>query len=477
MFYIFDELLVKRIFRYLLYVLMGLLPMAAIAKPIVTGYRIADNIETSRFVISLSEWGNYTLLMLQHPDRLVVDIHDGNWKADPSQCFPASTLVKQVRHGLKDAHTLRIVLDLTKPVFVKDSFQISPKENKFFRIVVDMKPKVMQDFPSNASPPVETSPEAMQIPPLQPEATVPPIVAESSTLPQGAEPIPQGAPAPVAPPVKLQDASQQPSPVQATPIPPLTSIPKAAPPKLPLTPIPTAKSTSVAVKPLIIIDPGHGGEDPGTIGRTYKTYEKKLTLQYAMLLKKRLERTGHYRVELTRTGDYYISLGSRVNKAREKQASIFISLHADSHPQPSMRGLSVYTLSETASDKESEALAAKENKADVIKSINLKGQSPEVANILINLMQRDTINSSVEFAEMAVRELGKEITILPNAHRFAGFKVLKGVDVAAVLIELGYLSNKEEERLLSSSNYQKKIIDALIMSIDKYFKARKPTAP
>jgi N-acetylmuramoyl-L-alanine amidase len=221
-------------------------------------------------------------------------------------------------------------------------------------------------------------------------------------------------------------------------------------------------------KPIIVIDAGHGGQDPGTSGHS-GTEEKNVTLRYAYALREALLKTGNYRVNLTRNDDRYLFLRDRVKLARQAKGDIFISLHADSAPNRSARGLSVYTISETASDKESEALAAKENKADVIGGMDLNTTSEDVANILIDLAQRETRAKSAKFADIAVKDLGREVNLLSNTHRFAGFAVLKAPDIPSVLIEIGFLTTPREERMLQSDGYKGKVVHALVKAIDTYF--------
>ena len=232
-------------------------------------------------------------------------------------------------------------------------------------------------------------------------------------------------------------------------------------------PAPPAKE-QVTVKPLIVLDPGHGGKDPGAIGVS-GVYEKHLTLAMAKQLKALLEQTGRYRIKLTRDSDVFIALYARRRFARSVNADLFISLHADSIRKPETRGLSVYTLSETASDKEAEKLAESENKVDLIAGIDLSGETQEVTDILIDLARRETNNHSSYFAEKLMTEIRKKITVLPNSHRFAGFAVLKSPDVPSVLIEMGYLSNKEEEKLLRQAPYREKLAKATVQAIDSYF--------
>lgn len=221
-------------------------------------------------------------------------------------------------------------------------------------------------------------------------------------------------------------------------------------------------------KPLVVIDAGHGGKDPGAIGRS-GLYEKEITLAYARALEKALLRTGRYRVSLTRNGNYFIMLHKRVEKARDAGGDVFISLHADSNPNSDARGFSVYTLSETASDKESAALARRENKADIISGFDFEQEDEDVANILIDLATRATKNRSSTLAEKVVEKMSPKVTMLTNTHRFAGFRVLKAPDVPSILIELGFLSNRQDEKLLQSREYQSRMVDGIANALDSYF--------
>lgn len=219
----------------------------------------------------------------------------------------------------------------------------------------------------------------------------------------------------------------------------------------------------------VVIDPGHGGIDPGTISLN-GVYEKNITLAMARAMKKKLENTGRYKVLITRNRDIFIALRGRVKFAHDAKAALFISLHADSVKNPNTRGASIYTLSERASDKEAAALADKENKADMIAGIDLTGESQEVTNILIDLAQRETMNQSGSFAKFLVKRLRKKTRLLRNTHRFAGFAVLKAPDVPSVLLEMGFLSNGKDERALRSRSHREKMAVAITAAIDDYFK-------
>ncbi len=225
-------------------------------------------------------------------------------------------------------------------------------------------------------------------------------------------------------------------------------------------------------KPLIIIDPGHGGVDPGARGRS-GIWEKNIVLKQALILREKIISTGRYRVLLTRTKDVFLSLKKRIQIAHSLKADLFLSIHADSIERETVRGASVYTLSEKASDRQASILADRENKSDIIAGIDLSDTSKSVARILIDLSQRLTKNESISFAEMLVEEFRGRIPLLRKNRRFAGFVVLKAAGVPSVLIEMGYLSNREDERLLRSPRYQKEFAGAVLQAIERYFALRK----
>lgn len=246
---------------------------------------------------------------------------------------------------------------------------------------------------------------------------------------------------------------------------------KAAPAPTPFTLKPRKQANS---KPVIVLDAGHGGVDPGALGR--KAREKSVTLNFTRELAKQLRKTGKYKVYLTRNRDIYIPLRQRVNIARKHNADLFISIHADAIKRKNVRGMSIYTLSETASDKEAAALAKKENQSDIIAGIDFADQPPEVANILIDLAQRETKNLSVKFANMVVDNARGKTGLLDRTHRFAGFRVLKAPDVPSVLIELGFLTNRSDEKQLLSTAWQRKVAGALVNSVNGFFNASRLAA-
>ena len=221
-------------------------------------------------------------------------------------------------------------------------------------------------------------------------------------------------------------------------------------------------------KRIVVIDPGHGGVDPGTIGIS-GIYEKHITLAMARELKTQLEKTGRFKVSLTRQRDIFVPLRERVIRARDAGAELFLSVHADAIKNRKTRGLSVYTLSERASDRETAALAEKENKADLIAGINFADETPEISNILIDLTRRESMNQSAKFAIGLVTELRRQTKVLRNTHRFAGFAVLKAPDVPSVLIELGFLSNRNDEKALRDKKYRAKLAKGMVRAVSSYF--------
>lgn len=222
--------------------------------------------------------------------------------------------------------------------------------------------------------------------------------------------------------------------------------------------------------PVVVLDPGHGGVDPGATA-VNGDYEKDLVLEMAKELRTLIERSGKYRVALTRDSDRFIPLRDRIALARELGGSIFISLHADSLRYADQRGASIYTLSEKASDAEAARFAAQENKADILTGTDLSQHDAVVATILIDLAQRDTNNKSILFADIMSEELAAVTSMLRRHRRFAGFAVLKSPDIPSVLLELGYLSNPDDARNLAQPNYRAKLGQAIVRSLDRYFAA------
>jgi N-acetylmuramoyl-L-alanine amidase len=236
---------------------------------------------------------------------------------------------------------------------------------------------------------------------------------------------------------------------------------------------PHSRTDSQSHRPpwLVVIDPGHGGIDPGAISAD-GVYEKNITLAVALDLARLLKASGSFRVRLTRGRDRYVPLHERVSRARAAHADLFLSIHADALPNPAMRGLSVFTLSQQASDRIAATLAASENR-DPGSGSSLPRHPPAVQAVLIDLALRQTDNQSREFAHQIVLSLGREVQLLDNPQRSAGFVVLTAPDIPSALVELGCLSNPIEAQLLRRRIHQRRLAQGLAAAIEAYFARRR----
>jgi N-acetylmuramoyl-L-alanine amidase len=226
-------------------------------------------------------------------------------------------------------------------------------------------------------------------------------------------------------------------------------------------------------RPLIVLDPGHGGIDNGTKSAKGDT-EKSIVLEFSLRLRDLIEKGGKYRVAMTRTDDTFVALADRVSYARAQQASLFISIHADALPrrEGDAQGASVYTLAETASDAEAARLAETENRADVIAGIDLTSEPDDVADILIDLAQRETKTFSVRLARTVIDSMKGVTRIHKNSLKSAGFRVLKAPDIPSVLIELGYVSNRDDIKSLTSAEWRERTAESIAQAIDRYLTTR-----
>jgi N-acetylmuramoyl-L-alanine amidase len=220
--------------------------------------------------------------------------------------------------------------------------------------------------------------------------------------------------------------------------------------------------------PLVMLDPGHGGKDPGAIGVS-GTYEKQVALATALELKRQLEADGRYRVALTRARDIFIPLDDRVERAQRHGASLFVSMHADSLTDHAVRGASVYTLAPTASDAQTAALARSENSADRFIGKHWQGTSPEVSRILASLVREETRTDSGRMARSLVGSLDQDLPMLPNPDRHAGFVVLKAANIPSVLVEMGFMSNRKDEAALRRADHRRLVAEAMRRAVDGYF--------
>jgi N-acetylmuramoyl-L-alanine amidase len=227
-------------------------------------------------------------------------------------------------------------------------------------------------------------------------------------------------------------------------------------------------------RPLIVIDPGHGGPDTGTKAGGGEIMEKNVVLDFSMTLRDQLEKSGRYRVVMTRTDDTFIPLAERVKFARQRQAELFISVHADALPKSEgdVQGATIYTLSDTASDAEAARLAEAENRSDVIAGIDLAKEPDDVADILLDLAHRETKTFSHAFARLLVGEMKNTVRLHRKPLKSAGFVVLKAPDVPSVLIELGYMTNRSDLKLLTSEAWRAKSAATMVQAVEQFFRTR-----
>ncbi len=217
-----------------------------------------------------------------------------------------------------------------------------------------------------------------------------------------------------------------------------------------------------------MLDPGHGGKDPGAIG-VAGTYEKHVSLATARELKQMLEVGDRYRVTMTRSRDVFVPLDERVGRAQTQRADLFVSMHADAVPDHAVRGASFYTLSAKASDAQTAALAQRENSADRTGDPTVRAAPPEVAAILASLVRQETRAGSARMARTLVGQFEPDVTLLENPSRHAGFVVLKSADIPSVLVEMGFMSNRQDEFALGQAAHRAKVAMAMRRAVDAYF--------
>ena len=355
-------------------------------------------------------------ILLDGPTRIAVDV-DG---AQSGQGGSSGGVVSAVRHGQRAPDTARVVFDLVAPAVISDAhFAEDGRSLTFLLSPVDA-----DHFSSSAQHGRRTflSPIAFRARPPQ---------ARSSVR------------VPIEPPAPISSA----------------------------VPLPAVSGTRGTNRPLVVIDAGHGGHDPGSIG-VHGEHEKDAALAIAKAIRDELVRSGRVRVAMTRDDDRFLVLGERREIARRLNADLFISVHADSAPNAEARGASIYTLSEVASDRYAAQLAARENRADVLNGIDLGGENAAVSSILFDLAQRETMNISATFAQLMHREMIPAVPFKSDFHRFAGLVVLKAPDVPSVLLETGYMSNEDDVHLLFSRDYQHDIAVGVRRAVETHFARR-----
>lgn len=392
--------------------LTSLEAFAQTARASIDAIRLSSSEARTRVWIDLSDVVDYHVFQLSNPPRLVVDFDPIVWNLNRGNLVTHQGFVQAIRFGQHSAEQSRLVLDLSGNVQSTHSFFRAPHADASHRLVIELED--------------------------QEAAAVPTDIGAAAT----------------------QDGDQQLTVsqnylAQSLPVQRPTDVPQ--------------KPDNLRTRYTVVIDAGHGGRDPGAIGQG-QLFEKNVTLATATALAQALNATGRYNAILTRDADVYIPLRERPEIGREVGGDLFISLHADSAPNSSIRGASVYTLSETASDRESAALAERENDADGVAGIEIADYPEEIRSILLDLSMRRTQNESSRFAELLVEELKANWLVLPSRpHRFAGFAVLSSADMPSVLVEMGYLTNASDVRLLSSADQRIRFVESMVVAIDRYF--------
>ncbi len=411
---------------------------------VATAARLGSHDDVTRFVLDLSAPTAFHVVTLRDPWRVVVDFPSLDWRAAVPE-HPAGIVISVIRARLGQAGS-RLTLAATGPVEIQSAFVIPPRDGKGPRFLLDLQSGGTARADSGTLGVLRVPPEVAAVPA---EAQGPaPVLSDDPPRISAA-----AAPSPPAPSSRLRPVVAMAAPAEAIrPDPRHRAAPGAGP-----------------RKPMVVIDPGHGGVDPGAIGLD-GVYEKTLTLAVARQLKAALIATGRFRAALTRDDDSFIPLRGRVARARDLGADLFISLHANTIDDAEIHGLSVYSLSDTASDHEAGAMAASENRADALGGIDLSKASDQVASILIDLAQRNMKNQSRRFARILVHDMGGSgVALLPQPHREAGFAVLTSPEVPSVLIEMGYISNRGDLRDLTDPRYQKRLARAITHSVEGYF--------
>ncbi len=392
-------------------------PASAPGVPVASDVRLAGDGKQTRFILDLSQPITFHAFPLADPYRVIVDIPQVSFQLPPGVGSAGRGLVKAFRYGLVMPGGSRIVFDLTGPAKIANAYMLEAANGQPPRLVLELEEVDRTTFVQSLS--ADNRPE------LRPAIT-------------------EGKEAVVPPVAKVETA------------------PKPA--------------TAPDLRPVLVIDPGHGGPDNGT--QSGSEMEKNLVLGFALALRDRIEKSGKYRVVMTRTDDTFIPLDDRVRIARNQSAALFVSIHADALPrrEGDAQGATIYTLSDRASDAEAERLAEAENKADAIGGMNLTEEPTEVADILIDLAQRETRTFSNRFARMLMSEMKTTTRMHKHPLKSAGFRVLKAPDVPSVLVELGYVSNKDDLENLLSENWRSRTVGSVAHAIDLFYAKRLATA-
>jgi len=437
-----------------------------LAVPVASAARIDGNDGQTRFVADLSYAIPFNVYVLDSPYRVMIDLPAVDFRLGKAAGRKGGGLIRTFRYGRMGEGKARIVMETTAPVLIRKSYVLHAQDGLPARLVVDLVrtdretfKALLQGMPAPAAPAARQEPRRRT---RLARRDVPEVSRAYRRL--------------------LEEGRKRPRPASIAdllrndPLPFAGGKPKKAGPAAGKGAAPAARKaaprkTGKGRKPLIIIDPGHGGKDPGAQG-IGKVKEKDLVLAFARALRDRLKAAGRYRVRLTRTGDFFLTLRERVKIARRMGASLFISIHADKFRNYGARGAAIYTLSETASDEETAALARAENSADIIGGVDLGARGGAVRNILIDLTMRETKNNSVFVARNLAREMRRVARLRSRPVRSADFRVLRDPDVPSVLVELGYVSNPSDLANMQSARWRARTAAAMARAVQIYFDSR-----
>jgi N-acetylmuramoyl-L-alanine amidase len=441
--------------------------------PVASDARLAGDAKQTRFVLDLDRTIQFRAFALSDPYRVVVDMPQVNFRLPEGAGTNGRGLVRGFRYGLVMPGGSRIVIDLAGPAKVKNSYVLDSANGQPPRLVVDVeetdRASIVQ---SQGTPPSQgPAPTATQgaTPPQGNSAGAAQALAEAAAQAVSSQAISSQAISSQA----ISPGSSPPTPQVAPPaaesrpaLKPAISDSQAAisPPQT--APAPAQPVAPADPRPVVVIDPGHGGVDNGTQSGT--EVEKSVVLAFGLALRDRLEKSGKYRVVMTRTDDTFIPLADRVQVARLQGAALFVSIHADALPkgEGDAQGATIYTLSDHATDAQAASLAESENRADAIGGVNLNDEPTDVADILIDLVQRETRTFSNRFARLLMGEMKNTAKMHKHPLKSAGFRVLKAPDVPSVLVELGYVSNKADMENLVSEGWRTRIVGSMAKAVD-----------
>jgi N-acetylmuramoyl-L-alanine amidase len=416
--------------------------VAASGIPVISDIRLAGDDKQTRFIIDLDKTISFRAFPLADPYRVVLDIPQVSFQLPAGVGSTGRGLIKAFRYGLVMPGGSRIVFDLSGPARIANSYVLEAANGQPPRLVLELEEVDRTTFVQSLSP--DNRPELRSAIATAKDTMVTTVATIEAKAAVAAEP----ATAPDGPAGAMDKPASTPDKPDA----------------------------AADLRPVIVIDPGHGGIDNGT--QSGNEYEKTLVLGFGLALRDRIEKSGKYRVVMTRTDDTFIPLNDRVKIARNQSAALFVSIHADALPRKEgdAQGATIYTLSDRASDAEAERLAEAENKADAIGGVNLTEEPTDVADILIDLAQRETRTFSNRFARLLMGEMKTATRMHKHPLKSAGFRVLKAPDVPSVLIELGYVSNKDDLEHLVSENWRSRTVGSVALAIDAFFARRLETA-